>query len=132
MTVHMFRVFIGRGKMNISDLESRITDWVDANPEWANDTVNHTLTERNTKIDGSGETYYAVDVRFTQDDTKSNLLQKLTDKLKNKVAWYRVGYHLCDHDEPLDGVTTDDGMWGDTAEWTAKDVTIPTDIPNFQ
>lgn len=126
MTVHMFRVFVGHGPMALSDLETRINDWVASNPDWTQDTVDHTLTERNTKSDATGETYYGVDVRFTEDDTKANLLQKLEDKLKDKVAWYRVGYHACGHDGS-GGICA----WGDSTEWTAKDVIIPSGVPTF-
>jgi len=127
MTVHMFRVFIGRGSMSLTDLETRINDWVESNPEWTEDLVDHTLTERNTEIDGTGATYYGVDVRFTQDETKSNLIQKLTDKLKDKVDWYRVGYHACEHDQE----SASPCSWDDKAEWTAKDVVIVSGVPDF-
>lgn len=129
MTVHMFRCCIGIGKMSVSDLETRINDWVESNAEWEEDSVSHTLTERNTAIDGSGETYYAVDVRFLPTDDKENLQQKFTDKLVNKVAWYRVGYHACTHRDG-DG-STGPCSWDDSVEWTAKDVTVPTGVPTF-
>lgn len=127
MTVHMFRVFIGRGSMAVSDVEARIQDWITSNPEWTADTVDHSLVERNTAIDESGETYHAVVVRFREDDTKSNILQKLGDKLKDKVDWYRIGYHQCSHDEDRPTPCTWDGV----EEWIAKDATIPADIPSF-
>ena len=130
MTIHMFRCFIGRGSMSTTDLETRIDDWVSNNPEWIDDPVDHTLSERTTKLDGSGETYYGVDVRFTEDDTKSNLLQKFEDKLKDKVAWYRVGYHACTHRDG-DG-SSGPCDWDDKTEWTAKDQSIPSGVPDFQ
>jgi len=68
-------------------------------------------------------------VRFTEDDTKSNLLQKLTDKLENKVAWYRVGYHACTHRDG-DG-SSGPCDWDDKSEWTDKDVTVPAGVPDF-
>lgn len=71
MSVHMFRCAIGRGPMSVTDLETRINDWVTSNAEWADDTVEHTLTERNTAIDGSGTTYYGLEMRFLKDDTNS-------------------------------------------------------------
>lgn len=113
--------------MSISDLETRVDDWVQSNAEWTEDSVDHTLTERNTELDGSGKTYYAIDVRFVKDDTKSNLEQKFTDKLKDKVDWYRVGYHSCEHDETNGSACT----WDSSTDWTAKDVTIPSGIPTF-
>lgn len=129
MTVHMFRCFIGLGKMSIEDLETRINDWVASNSEWESDSVPHTLSERNTATDGSGETYYGIDVRFLPDDDKANLQQKFTDKLKQKVDWYRVGYHEFSHREG-DG-STGPCDWQDSAEWTAKDTTIPNGVPAF-
>lgn len=40
--------------MSITDLETRIDNWVTSNAEWIEDSVKHTLNERNTKLDGSG------------------------------------------------------------------------------
>lgn len=101
--------------MSITDLETRVNDWVDSNATWENDTVPHELAERNTQLDGSGETYHAIDVRFLPNDMKPNLQQKFTDKLENKVAWYRVGYHACTH-RPGDG-SSGPCSWTDSAEW---------------
>lgn len=123
--------------MSVSDLEARIDDWVASNAEWVEDTQPHELTERNTEIDGSGATYYGIDVRFLKDDTKDNLLQKFTDKLKDKVDWYRVGYHECDHDaapeEWSEGAIWDPSVTpsAEAHEWTAKDATIPSGVPDF-
>lgn len=122
MTKHMFRCYIGRGKMSATDLETRINDWVSKNNNWTNDRTEHSLR---TIHDGE---YYLINVRFHEDDTKTNILQKFEDKLKDKVSWYRVGYHVCDHDS-----TTGDGCsFIDLTEWTAKDVTIPDDIPDIE
>lgn len=125
MSVHMFNAEIGRGTMSVSDLESNINDWVASNAEWVEDTEGHSLTERNTM---SGDSWHGATVRFELSDAKDNLLQKFEDKLKNKVDWYRVHYHGCDHDE------TDRGgcSWQDKAEWTDKDVTIPSYIPDCE
>lgn len=128
MAVHMFRCFIGVGEMSISDLEARINDWVANNHEWPDDSVPHTLAEYNTAVDGTGEAYHGVNVRFLKDDTKDNLLQKFTGKLKDKVAWYRVGYHECTHNQ-TDATPCE---WNDKTEWSNKDVTIPGDIPTVE
>lgn len=127
MTLHMFRCYIGRGKMSVTDLDTNIDDWVTSNATWEGETVQNRLQTVN--IDGvpADTPYYKVDVWFTLDDSKANLLQKFTDKLENKVSWYRVGYHECTHDanEP-----TECG-WQDTTEWTEKDVTVPDYVPTF-
>lgn len=136
MSVHMFRAFVGRGSMSLTDLETRISDWVASNGEWTNDTVSHSLVEQNTAIDGSGTTYHAVDVRFVLTNTKSNLLQKFEDKLQNKVAWYRVGYHACTHRDG-DGSSgscsfdPNDDPEATAAQWTDTNVTIPAGVPDF-
>lgn len=124
----MFRVLIGRGPMGVSDLETRINDWVDSNAEWTEDSVDHSLSERNTALDGSGVVYYSVSVRFQMADSKANLLQKLGDKLKQKVDWCRIGYHACSHNE-----NSPSGCeWSDSVEWTAKDTTIPSGVLGFE
>jgi len=43
------------------------------------------------------------------------------------VDWYRVGYHACEHDESTPSACS----WDDKAEWTAKDVTVPSGVPDF-
>ena len=37
----------------------------------------------------------------------------------------RVAYHVCDHDE----ADREDCTWDEVREWTAKDVTIPPELP---
>lgn len=127
MTVHMFRVFVGRGPMSLDDLTTRVDDWLQQNARWEGDSVTHELSERTTNLDGGGETFHALDVRFEREDTKANLQQKFADKLTEKVAWYRVGYHSCTHDSPDGGPCS----WDDSTEWTAKDATIPDGVPTF-
>ena len=137
MTVHMFKCYIGRGPMSTSDLETRINNWVSDNAEWVDDPTAHSLTGYNA--DGQ-VVFHWVQVRFRKEDTKTNLYQKFTDKLKDKVDWYRVGYHNCDWDDNYDG----SGVAGSECsfdanedpeavarDWTAKDVTIPADVPEF-
>jgi hypothetical protein len=122
----MFRVYIGKGKMSLTDLETRLNDWKTSNNQWTDDSIAHELNEYRD-IDGN-LICHQMSIRFEQTDTKANLLQKLTDKLENKVDWYRVGYHACDHDEENSSPCS----WDDVVEWTAKDVTIPNSVPTFQ
>lgn len=123
----MFRCFIGRGEMSTSDLQDAIDDWVGSNSPWEGDNYDHTLKQRITDTDGR-DTYYRVNVRFLKDNGKDNLLQKFTDKLENKVDWYRVGYHDCiGHDSNK----THNCSWEDWQDWTDKDVTIPSGVPTF-
>lgn len=125
MTVHMFRVFVGQGPMSVPDLDSRINDWVTSNGEWEDDSIHHHL--RMIRTESGDFLCHMVDVRFVPDNSKANLLQKFEDKLKDKTGWYRVGYHECNsrsQDGPCPG-------WSDSVEWTAKDVSIPQEVPTF-
>lgn len=135
MTVHLFKVYVGHGSMSLSDLETRIDNWVASNAEWTGDNLAHTLRALESDPYGDGgQTYYGIEVRFQQEDTKSNILQKFTDKLENKVNWYRVGYHECHKDEPQGTPCSFDPAVDPEAmadQWTAKDVTIPSGVPDF-
>lgn len=124
----MFRVYLGPGKTAASDLETRVDEWVSQNAEWAGDPDSHSLTEYTPPEESAGTIYYRADVRFEMTDAKANLLQKFEDKLKQKCAWYRVGYHECTHDETY---STCEWAAVETVEWTAKDESIPPSIPNF-
>lgn len=127
MTVHMFRVFVGPGPMSISDLDGRINDWIASNGEWEDDNEDHSLKIHR---DIAGDyVCHRVDVRFLPDNSKDNLLQKFTDKLENKVDWYRVGYHACTHRDG-DG-SSGPCNWDDSTEWSDKDVSIPQGVPDF-
>lgn len=132
MPVHMFRCFIGRGGMSTTDLETAINDWVQSNAEWENDSVDHTVREY---LNARDEIIcHTVDARFIKDNTKSNLFQKFTDKLENKVDWYRVAYHNCTHDEDEPPGCSFDANEDSSAvarQWADKDITIPAAVPNF-
>lgn len=126
MSVHMFRVYVGIGSMSQSDLETAVNDWIDSHTKFEDGTAQTSVEKRNTEPDGSGVDFHYCSIRLEKTDTKANILQKLTDKIKDKVDWYRVPYHQCDRQ-----VSGSDGdcSWEQEDEWTAKDVTIPSEIP---
>lgn len=125
MSVHMIRVVASTNGMTLSEINTVMDDWMSNQSEWEADSTNHVITERET---GSGILYYGGTYRLTFDsEPKDTLLQKCGDKLKNKVDWYRLGYHVCDHDE-----TDRTGCsWDDEREWTDAGVSIPSDVPDF-
>lgn len=131
MAVHMIRLVAAVDStdtpgMSLTEINTALDDWVSKHSEWVNDSQEHSITIANSDFDGTE--YYVGTYRFELSDAKSNLLQKCEDKLKKKVDWYRLGYHVCDHDES-DNTSC---PWDDEREWTSKNTSqIPTDIPNF-
>lgn len=127
MTVHMIRVVTSiEGDYTLEQVNAAMDDWVSQQSEWTDDSESHSIVEHTAE---NGETEYRIgQYRFLLTDAKDNLLQKCEDKLVNKVAFYRIGHHQCDHDmEGRDGCS-----WEEQREWTAKDATIPNDVPSFQ
>jgi hypothetical protein len=122
MAKHMIRLFF---EPPVGDAESAIDNWVTNFTEWKSDPVEHTLTQRNTEYDGSGTEYVAGSYRFYQSDDKVALLDDFENRLQSIQGglWYRIGYHICDHDEDDRGGCS----WDDKRE----NGTIPSDIPNL-
>lgn len=127
MTVHMFRAFVGPGNLPVQALEQRFEAWLAAFDRWEEDPVEHELTERTTDAGGSGTTFYRIDARFVPSTGKNSLQSDLEARLQGSVDWYRLGYHGCTH-RPGDGVAGP-CSWGDSAEWTAVGVSVPSDVP---
>lgn len=100
-------------------------DWVSDQSPWTADPNTHQITDQTDQ--GTGSRYRMGSYQFLLEDAKANLLQKCEDKLVNKTDFYRLGYHVCDHD-------SDDRpgcSWDDQREWADKDVTIPDYVPTF-
>lgn len=114
--------------MTESEINTAMDDWVSKHSEWIFDSVEHHIVKENSEYDGTGVNYYLGSYRFELSDAKDNLLQKCSDKLKNKVDWYRLGYHLCEHDEENPAPC----IWDDEIEWMSKNTTsIPQQVPDF-
>lgn len=124
MGVHMIRVIASRNGMTLTEINDALDTWVDNHSEWVEDPVNHHITEEKTD---SGTVYYGGNYRFHTTDAKDNLLTKCGDKLKNKVEWYRLGYHSCDHNES----DRQSCSWDDEREWSNSNSSIPSDAPDF-
>lgn len=128
MTVHMIRVVASSaGDYTLDQLNTAMDDWVSKQSEWTNDTKEHVIEDARDGDTGDPLGHRDGTYRFLIEDAKDNLLQKCEDKLVNKVDWYRIGYHECNHDE-----TGRDGCpWDEQREWTDKDATIPDHVPVF-
>lgn len=126
MAVHMIRVTASaEGDYSLDQLNAAMDDWVSKQSEWTADPITHQISERGG--DDGAPVYRGGNYRFLLDDAKDNLLQKCENKLTNKVAWYRLGYHSCDHDETAPSPCS----WDDQREWTDTGVTIPDNVPVF-
>lgn len=130
MTVHMFRVQVGIGNQSVSQLEQRFNAWMRANERWEGDTVPHELRQTNTREDGSGTEFYAIDVRFLPASGRANIQQALESRLGGGVAWYRIGYHACTHREG-DG-SSGPCSWDSVTEWSADGESVPADVPSIE
>lgn len=127
MAVHMIRLATSiEGDYDLDALNVAMNDWVSEQSEWTADPDSHHITESIPRGE-STTAYFSGIYRFHLSDAKNNLIQKCEDKLVNKVAWYRLGYHVCTHDEE----NPTHCEWDEQREWTAKNVTIPDDVPTF-
>lgn len=129
MVVHTIRVVAALDStdatgLSTSEINAAMDDWVANHSEWTADTDEHVIT---ATTDASPP-YYIGTYRFELSDAKDNLLQKCGDKLKNKIDWYRLGYHVCEHDvaDPTPC------QWEDDREWTSTNTpSIPSGVPDF-
>lgn len=126
MAKHMVRLFIEPPQ---GDAQTAVGNWVQNHNEWVDDPVEHSLAETNTELDGSGTTYVRGDYRFFQDGTATDLLDDLETRLGNIQGgvWYRIGYHVCDHDESA----TTACSFQDADSEIRENGTIPSDIPEL-
>lgn len=129
MSKHMFRAFLGPNpdKMTLTQARDAFQTWLNNHNEWEGDVVAHQLNE--TSPLGSTIVYWSGVGRFFSTDVKDNLFQKLEDKYLNKVDWYRIGYHVCDHD----AVSSEriGCSWDEEREWTASGQSIPPEVPDI-
>jgi hypothetical protein len=124
MAVHMIRVYAAKGGYTLEEVQQAVSDWVQSHTEWTADIDDHQIELREANPDPGATEYFQGEFRFELDDAKDNLLQKAADKLKNKVPWFRLVYHQCDHDtEAGDGCSSEE-RWN----WEGKDVTVPADV----
>lgn len=105
------------------EAETAVGNWVSNYTEWDADPVEHSLTETNTKLDGSGVQYVHGDWRFIQESEDSTkMLENLSDRLQSLQdgLWHRLGYHICTHDED----NPKPCGWGETLEFG----NVPTEV----
>jgi len=67
---------------------------------------------------------YESEWRFAWTASKSVLLSNLLAETEFYASWYRVGYHVCDHDAEQMG----NCQWDDVQEYGA----VPRGVPDLQ
>lgn len=125
MTIHAIRGYVAADSgMSEADIQTVVDDWVAARQKWSSD-WDATVQRINTQTDGSGMDYIQFGVRFEWSVDKDNTLQKLADKFKNVVDWFVGLYHKCTADDPGGPGSCE---WNEQWRWTAKNVTVPSEI----
>lgn len=126
MTLHMVQGYIAPDSgMSEVDVQAAIDDWVSKRTKWSESPATEVRRlNAGADPDNPGSEYFGFTARFElSSDGKDNLLQKVSDKFKQKVAWFGLAYHECDHDDDRSGC-----VWGERWEWADEDVTLPTDV----
>lgn len=100
-----------------------VDNWVRNFTAWKGKPAHNTLTE----VTEGGTTYLRGDYRFRLNDEKTALLDTLEHRLQRFQGglWYRVGYHVCNHDEADSRKHA--CMWQSTREHGD----IPDDVPTI-
>jgi len=124
MTVHMFRVVAENPDAYSKALiDQWVSDWIAGHDRWDGDSIEHSLTVRNTKIDGSGVEYLGGDFRFNQTDDRASIESSFQALFRAIFSWYRIGYHPCEHDEENGSPCVMVGQ--------IEDGNVPNDIPTL-
>jgi len=121
MTKHMIRIY-AEGPKNVKRDEVRLPvgKWAGQHKRWSDDPSKSPMQ---VDLTPSGVGYAVGNYRFYTTDDKVVLITDVADRLQNVVSWYRIGYHLCDHDEDLSTGCS----WDDTAEYGP----VPDEIPSL-
>lgn len=125
MTIHLVTVLSENpDEYTLDQIRQQVNDWVESHVEWLQDTEEHRISRAWTDVDTSvGVEYLEGNFRFTLDDDKTTLLDDAEANLQPYVAWYRLGYHSCDHDENAQAGCS----WDEEREYG----TIPPGVPDF-
>lgn len=128
MVVHMIRLLTeSPAGLTVEEVNAEVQMWVDSHAEWFADSVSHEVIEvrvGDISDDLLGTVYLRGDFRFEWDaQTATELLDSLEAQLMGSVAWWRIGYHSCHHDES----NPQGCAWDQEREFGI----IPLDIPNL-
>lgn len=83
----------------IDKIRKAVEDWV-AQREEVLTVERQTIILLNTEPDGSGTDYCRGQFRFDLNaESKAELLSSIENQLQRYCSWWRIKYHVCDHDE---------------------------------
>lgn len=67
---------------------------------WESDEVTNSVSDAPASpIDENDEDYYRVELAFDWSEDKAHILDNLSLYADSYCDWYRLGYHVCTHDE---------------------------------
>lgn len=106
MSVHMVQIVAENpSDTTLEDERTAVNDWIDSYSETL-ELQSGDLIETES-VDG--QQYLYGYWRFEISDDKTSLLDDAENALSGVVQWYRIKYHVCDHDESdRSGCTWDD------------------------
>jgi hypothetical protein len=106
--------------------EQAVDNCVQNHPEWTGDPIAHTFQEVTPP---DGPTYVVGNYRFEQSVTAIDLLDDLEQRLGNFQGglWFRVGYHVCDHD----GDDREESDCEFDPAMTRESGAVPAGVPTF-
>jgi hypothetical protein len=126
--IHAYRIFIENSSgITKTDVYNVVDNWRSQNTPWVGNS-DDVISVENTEPDGSGISYFVVNIRFELTDDPKQLTQDVLYALSGIASWARVRYHKCDNDESTNKVCSwsiPEGM----SENNMEVGTVPSEIP---
>ena len=116
------RVVLFHSPTGSTDFHNWLDTWLTNMTPWSYPGVQNELPLLN-QPNGDDPEYYAGELAFDWNaESKSIIVDNLEGYLSSYCDWYRLGYHICTHDEDDADCTWDDVRDGGT---------VPASIPSL-
>jgi len=97
MSIHRIRLF--HSTQGAQAYHDWLETWLTNMQSWDADEVTNTApTERDPLADGASP-YYSGDLAFAWSEDRAVIEDQLSQYAAAYCDWYRLGYHVCTHDE---------------------------------
>ena len=121
MTVHAIDVYTATN-IDFNTVTTAVQDWL-ANHQRALTEQDISMTQSNTRLDGTGTDFYHGLFRFDMDAETRDELQTALENNITQLDWSIIRYHVCDHDEGDRG-----GCAWDAPIYNPDQATVPDDV----